>query len=332
VVAGTTLAAVVLANGVVGAAAVPPGAVFAALLAPLGLASPPDAMSEAILWSVRFPRIGLGLLVGAALAVGGALMQGVFRNPLAEPGILGVSNGAALGAATVQVFGAGLLPALPELLRPWALAAAAFLGALGASTAVAWLGRRAAGAGEGLLLAGIAVNAGAGSLLALLLWVADDAALRGITAWMMGSLGGATGPVTLGVTPLILTAVALAVGMHRSLDALLLGEAGARHLGMDPRRVRRVALVACSVMVGAAVAVSGAIGFVGLIVPQLVRLAVGARHRVVLLGSLLLGPTLLLGADLLSRTLAAPAEIPIGVITSVLGTPVFGALLLRRSR
>ncbi len=326
------LGLLVLANGMLGAAPVSAGQVLAALLARTGLVDPPEPALGALLWGIRFPRVLLGLLVGAALSVGGALLQGVFRNPLADPGVLGVSGGAALGAAAVQVFaGHALLSGLPAGLHPWLMSLAAFGGALGATALVARLGQRDGERGpEGLLLAGMVVNAGAGALLALLFWLAGDAALRGMTAWMMGGLGGATPEVLAVVGPIIALALALAWRLHRPLDALLLGEAEAGALGFDGPRVRRRAVGLVALMVGAAVSVSGIIGFVGLIVPQLVRLAIGATHRTVLAGALLAGPALLLLADLGARTLASPAELPVGVLTGLVGTPVFAALLRRR--
>lgn len=328
------LSAVVVANATLGASPVPIAAVLASLAAPLGLGSAPEAGQDAILWAIRFPRIGIAVLVGAALSVGGALMQGVFRNPLADPAVLGVSGGAAVGAAAVQVWGgSGLVEMMPEVLRPVMMAVGAFVGALGASAAVERLGERdGVTTGDSLLLGGIAVNAGSSALLAVLLWVADDAALRGITMWMLGSLGGATGALFVGILPLIAVPIMAALAMHRSLDALLLGETEAMHLGVEARKVRRQALVLTALMVGAAVAVSGAIGFVGLVVPQAVRLAAGATHGVVLVGSLLAGPTLLLIADLGARTLVSPAEMPIGVLTSLVGAPVFVWLLRRNLR
>jgi iron complex transport system permease protein len=326
------LALAVLLNATNGAALIPASTVISALLAPLGLAEAPDPGHAAILWAVRFPRIGLALLVGAALAVAGALMQGVFRNPLADPGVLGVSAGAALGAASVQVLvGRETLALVPEPLRPWVLSIAAFGGAVATAAFVGRLGQRGGvTTPESLLLAGVAVNSGLGGALALLLWIADDGALRDVTAWMMGSLGGATPGVLLGIGPLLGVALILGLALRRPLDALVLGEAEAGHLGIDAGSVRRRVIVLAALLVGAAVSVSGIIGFVGLVVPHLVRLAAGATHRVVLVGSLLLGPTVLLLADLGARTFAAPAEVPIGALTSLLGTPFFIALLRGR--
>lgn len=331
-VAVVALVVAVLLNATQGAARIPAATVLATLAAPLGLADAPDPGHAAILWAVRFPRIGLALLVGAALAVAGALLQGVFRNPLADPGVLGVSAGAALGAASVQVLaGPATLALLPEPLRPWLLSLAAFGGAISTAVLVGRLGQRdGVTTPESLLLAGVAVNSGLGGGLALLLWIADDGALRNVTAWMMGSLGGATPGVLLGIGPLLVVPLVLGLALRRPLDALLLGEIEAGHLGVDAGRVRRRVIVLTAVLVGAAVSVSGIIGFVGLVVPHLVRLAAGATHRVVLVGALLLGPTVLLLADLGARTLAAPAEVPIGALTSLLGTPFFVALLRGR--
>lgn len=301
------------------------------------LGPPPPVGSEAavhraILEQIRLPRIGLGLLVGAALATGGTLLQGYFRNPLADPGLLGVSGGAALGAATVQVLATPWLPGAFGALGLGPMVVGAFAGALSAASLVGLLGARdGLDAGPTLLLAGVAVNAGSFALLGLLVWTADDADLRAITNWSMGSLAGAHPHAVLGLAPLFALALGGAWRLRRALDALLLGEAEALALGVEPRRVRRAILGLSALLVGMATALAGSIGFVGLVVPQTIRLVLGGAHGRLLPASMLLGPALLLAADLLARTLAAPAELPIGVLTTLLGAPVF-ALLLRGGR
>lgn len=287
----------------------------------------------AVLWSVRLPRLLLGISVGAGLGVAGASMQGVFRNPLVDPGLLGVSSGAALGAVGTIVLGGQAAAFVPRPLLAYLVPLGAFGGALAACALVRRLtlieGRTPPVL---LLLAGIAVNALSGALTGLLSFTASDAQLRSITFWSLGSLGGAswsslpTVLVAVGVPTLFLRRAA------RPLDALLLGEAEAGHLGIDVERLRTRVIWLVALVVGASVSMSGVIGFVGLVVPHLLRLVIGAGHRVLLPASALLGASLLLLADLLARTSAAPAELPIGVLTAILGAPLFLGLLARERR
>ena len=280
----------------------------------------------------RLPRIVLGILVGAGFGAAGAALQALFRNPLADPGLIGVASGAALGAAGVIVLGGVLLPAaLAASLGLWLLPVAAFVGALGVTTLVY---RLAAGRGRLalplLLLAGIAINAVSGAAIGLLTYLADDTQLRTLTFWTLGSLGGAQWPM-LGVIvwPVALGIVALAT-QCRSLNALLLGEAEALHLGVAVQSVKRRVMVACALCVGALVASSGMIGFIGLIAPHIVRLVVGPDPRAVLPAAALFGAILTLLADLVARTWVAPAELPLGILTALLGAPFFLILLWRR--
>lgn len=286
-----------------------------------------------VLFSIRLPRVLLGALVGAGLGLSGASMQGVFRNPLVDPGLLGVSMGAALGAVASIVLGGVIAQGIPLALTPYVLPVAAFTGALAAMTAVERIshvnGRLAVAT---LLLAGIAVNAFASSITGLFMYVSDDAQLRTLTFWTLGSLAGAT-PRSVALTAVFLGAPLFVLARSgRSLNALLLGEAEAGHLGIDVERTKRVTIVLVALIVGSAVAVSGILGFVGLVVPHLLRLAFGPDHRLLLPGSALLGASLLLGADAIARTVVSPAELPLGIVTSSLGTPFFLALLLRERR
>ena len=321
--------AVVVGVGV-GSVWIAPADVLALIGRRLGLgtgAGVPETQAL-VLEAIRLPRVVLGVLVGAALAVSGALMQGLFRNPLAEPGLAGVSAGSALAAASWIVLGVGI--ELAPVLAANALAWAAFAGGLATAALVYRLathgGRTRVAT---LLLAGVAVSAIAGAAVGLLVTVASDAQLRTLTFWSLGSLGGATWAGLAGAAPLLLAPVVAAPWLARGLNALLLGESEAFHLGIRVQRVKRVALVLAALGTGASVAVAGAIGFVGLVVPHLVRLALGPDHRTLLPASALLGATLLLVADLVSRTVAAPLELPIGVVTSLVGGPFFLWLLLR---
>ncbi|MES0874324.1 FecCD family ABC transporter permease [Sinimarinibacterium thermocellulolyticum] len=277
-----------------------------------------------VLWQIRLPRITLALIIGAGLAVSGAAMQGLLRNPLAEPGLVGVSSGAALAAAAYMVAGAGLVPiALGLPLASFAGAALAAwavlrLAAVGGRTQVAMM-----------LLAGLALNAIAGAGIGLLSYLADDFALRAVTLWMFGSLARAGGAELAIGAPLLLAATSWITLRARALNALLLGEAEARHLGVDVESLKRQLTLAIVLAAGTAVALAGIIGFVGLIVPHLVRLWVGPDHRRLLPLCALLGALLLLVADTLARTLFVPAELPIGILTALVGGPFFLALLLR---
>lgn len=278
---------------------------------------------------LRLPRILLAALVGAVLAVAGCCMQALFRNPLAEPGLVGLSSGAALGAALMLVAGSywPALEALPANLR---IPLAAFSGA----ALTAWVavqlslvdGQSRIAA---LLLAGLAINAICGAGLGLLSVMASDTALRGLTFWLFGSLGKADWAAIQLASPALLLPLLALPWLGWRLNALLLGEAPARHLGVDVALFKKLLLAIVVLAVGAAVSLTGIIGFVGLIVPHLIRLVIGPDHRMLLPASALSGALLLLAADSLARSALPPAEIPVGVITALIGGPFFLALLLR---
>ncbi|MBN7770782.1 iron ABC transporter permease [Marinobacter daepoensis] len=290
-----------------------------------------DPVASMVLLDVRLPRFLLGFLVGAVLSVSGALLQGLFRNPLADPGLIGVSAGASLAAIAVIVLGGTWLGGWLALFGEWALPVAAFLGG-SATVLLAW--RIAHRAGQSavatLLLAGIAINAVAGAATGLLTFYATDDELRSLTFWTMGSLGHAGWDELLIGAPFMVLAILVAPWLARPLDAFLLGESVVGHLGYRPDRVKKSAILVVGLGVGAAVAVSGLIGFVGLVVPHLVRQLLGASHRVVLPFSALVGGTLLVAADSLARVVVAPAELPIGLMMALIGGPFFLGLLMRR--
>jgi iron complex transport system permease protein len=289
-----------------------------------------SAQQEATLLTIRLPRVALGLLVGAGLGVSGAAMQGLFRNPLADPSLIGISSGAALAATFVVIVGDVAVFNLPPVLRLFTFPLAAFAGAL-ATTVLVY--RLATIAGQTvvatLLLAGIAINALAQALAGFLTFYASDTQIRSLTFWKLGSLGGSGWPNVMVAAPFILLPILLFPHLSRALNALLLGEAEAGHLGFDIERVKRETVILVALSVGASVAVTGLISFVGLIVPHLLRLMTGPDHRRLIPGSALLGASLLLGADPLARTIVAPAELPIGVLTAIMGAPFFLWLLLR---
>lgn len=284
-----------------------------------------------IIMEIRLPRVLLGALVGASLAISGAVMQGLFRNPLADPGIIGISAGASLGAAAMIVLGGTALAPITAALGIYALPIAAFLGGLAVTALLYRISTR-----EGrtsiatMLLAGIAIAAMALAFTGLLIYLANDQQLRDLSFWMLGSLAGATWSKLWAVTPIIAPALLVSPYMARALNAFSLGEASAAHLGVPVQFFKMLAILVVSAATGASVAVSGAIGFVGIVCPHLLRLLIGPDHCYLLPASALLGATLLLLADAASRTVVAPAELPIGILTATVGGPFFLWILLRR--
>lgn len=297
-------------------------------LAPEGALSVRDRI---IVVDIRLPRAVLGVLIGAALAVSGAVMQGLFRNPLADPGLVGVSAGAGLGAISIIVLGGTTLAPLTAALGIYSLPLAAFVGGL-ATTLVLYrvATRRGQTSVATMLLAGIALGAMAGAFSGLLVYLADDRQLRDLTFWGLGSLAGATWIKVAAAGPIIALALVAAPFLARGLNALALGEATASHLGIPVQRMKYVAILSVAAAVGASVAVSGGIGFVGIVVPHLLRLLIGPDNRYLLPASALLGASLLMLADAVSRTIVAPAELPIGIVTAAAGAPFFLWILLRK--
>jgi len=280
---------------------------------------------------IRLPRIILAALVGAALAVSGVLMQGLFRNPLADPGIVGVSSGAALGAIAFIVLGQSLPVALVAFLGSYPLIVGAFAGGLAVSFLLYAIATRHGRTSIAtMLLAGIAIAALSGAVLGLLIFVADDRQLRDISFWSLGSLAGATWWRVALAGPVILPGLCLACVLARALNAMSLGEAVAGHLGFSVQGVKNAAIILVSLLCGAAVAVSGGIGFIGIVVPHLLRLSLGPDHRSLLPCSALLGAIVLIGADTVARSVVAPAELPIGIVTAAFGAPFFLWVLLRQ--
>ncbi|MFO8153959.1 FecCD family ABC transporter permease [Thioalkalivibrio sp.] len=326
------LAVAVLSLGQ-GALPVPPDRIVGILASAVGLgdAARFNHFEMHVVLHLRLPRLLLAMLVGSALAVSGAALQGLFRNPLADPGLVGVSAGAALGAVTVIVLGATWLHGMTAWLGIYTLPIAAFIGGLAATLLVYRLAQQGGYTPVAtLLLAGIAINAVAGAGTGLLTFIADDQQLRSLTFWTMGSLGGASWSNLAAAAPLILLPMLALPVLAMAMNAFLLGESVAQHLGVRVEHIKILVVTLTAMAVGAAVAVSGIIGFVGLVVPHLLRLWMGPDHRYLLPGSALLGAFLLLLADLLARNVVAPAELPIGLITALVGGPFFLALLLRR--
>ncbi|MEN0057635.1 MAG: iron ABC transporter permease [Bdellovibrio sp.] len=323
----TLIASLIFSMGM-GAVEISPAQVISILAAKVGWQPWADfsEQQEAVLFAIRFPRVVLGMVVGAGLAVSGAAMQGLFRNPLADPGLLGISSGASLFVActivlNINIFGLYTLPL------------AAFLGSILAISVIYALAQQDRKTNVAtMLLAGIAINALCGSGTGLFTFLSTDEQLRTITFWQMGSLGGASWSAVLSASPWILLCVVLMPLLANALNALLLGENNARHLGVPVEVVKWMIVVLIGLGVGAGVSVAGMIGFVGLVVPHVVRMFVGPNHRIVLPASALLGSLLLALADLLARTVVIPMELPLGIVTSMLGGPFFLYLLLQSKR
>lgn len=278
--------------------------------------------------TIRLPRVLLAVLTGMALAVSGAVMQGLFRNPLADPGLLGISSGAGLAVALSVV-----LPlSLPPLLALWLPSLAAFAGSLVVTLLIFSFSRLAQSQLARLLLVGIAINALCGAAVGVLSWLSNDQQLRQLSLWGMGSLTGAQWPSLLVCALMIVPALLLVQTRARRLNLLQLGEEDAHYMGVDVKRTQRQLLVLSALLVGTAVAVSGIIGFVGLVVPHVMRFCLGSDHRWLLPGAALAGAILLLLADTLARTVVIPAEMPVGLLTSLLGGPWFLWQILRQQR
>lgn len=299
-----------------------------ALLLALGLAlawrlPTGGALAQDILWQLRLPRVCLAAFTGAALALAGLLLQDLFRNPLVEPGLLGVSAGA--GLAAVLALAAGLA-------GPWLLPVLAFAGALGTLALVLALGRRLGRSSATLLLVGVALNALVAALVQLLLSLGDNSLLRSASFWLMGSFAQADWRLLLPSSVLLLLVVLRTHHRASALDLWQLGDTEAAHLGLDIVRFRREVMLLGSLLVALAVAQAGGIGFMGLLAPHMARRLGAVLHRQLLPASLLLGALLAVAADLLARSLIAPLELPVGVLTALLGAPAFLLLFLREQR
>lgn len=298
------------------------------LFKPLGWdigTAPVHPNAESAVWTIRLPRVVMAMTVGIALAVGGLLMQAVFGNPLAEPGVVGVSSGAAVGASATIVFGLAFA-------GEWTIALTAFAGGI-LTTAFVYMFSRSGGKTEvvTLLLTGIAINAFCGAALAWLSFMGDTSAREQIVFWQLGSLNGSRWVQVYVVVPIVLCAVAASFLVVRQLDLLSLGEKQARHLGVNVEGLRLVVVVLVALLVAAAVAFAGIIAFVGLVIPHLMRMLIGPKHLPLLIVSILGGAVLMTWADLAARTAVRYADLPIGMLTALVGGPFF-FYILRRTR
>jgi len=324
-VAGLLIAALIVAmmsSLFTGAVAISPSQVVTAIFAP----SEAGARDAAILWAVRLPRTFMAMLVGACLGVSGAVMQGLFRNPLADPGLIGVSSGATLAAVSTIVLGQNMFGMDATRFLP----ITAFIGGLAVTLLLYAVATRDGRTSVSvMLLGGIAVGALAMAVTGLLIFIASEQQLRELTFWSLGSLAGANWVKLGSITLCVLIACAALPLLMKTLDRLALGEAEARYMGVNVELSKAAAIGVTSLLTGAAVAVSGTIGFIGLVVPHLLRISVSPSHRFLLPLSALLGALLMLVADQIARRVAAPAELPIGIVTAMIGGPVFMWILLK---
>ena len=308
------------------------GQVVAVLGSKIGLNLPWgfDEGQAQVIWTLRFPRMLMSVLVGCALAVAGASLQGIFRNPLADPALIGVSSGAALAAALIIVLSPAWLMSFEGNFRYMIIPVAAFSGGL----LTTWIVYRLA-THEGrtsvatMLLAGIALNALCGAGVGILTYISEDAALRSLINWSLGSLSSSAWITVSVVAPFVLIATWMLGREAKNLNLLLLGESEAFHLGVDLRRLKVKVILLSALAVGAAVGFTGLIGFIGLVVPHIVRLLLGPDHRSLIPASAILGAVVLVLSDILSRTLVSPSELPIGIVSAILGAPFFLFLMVR---
>jgi len=315
-----------------GSMSIPLKETYLVLLKFIGISSKPaiNPLNEGIIMMIRMPRVLMGILVGGALGISGAAIQGIFRNPLAEPGLIGISSGASLLAVLIIAFETLLFSGLSEILGHYLLAFGAFAGAGIAALLVYHLSKTDGQANViTMLLVGIAINAMAGALTGLISYLANEQQLRSITFWMLGSLGGATWQNVSCLLAFVMIPMILLPFFSKGLNAFAIGEKQAEMIGLNPGLTKSMVVLLCTMAVGASVSFSGIIGFVGLLVPHLVRLIGGVDHKFVLPASALLGALVLTFSDLVARLVIQPIELPIGVVTALIGTPVFLYILIR---
>lgn len=283
-----------------------------------------------VLLNIRLPRVLLSMMIGAALAVSGAGLQGLFRNPLADPGLIGISAGAMLAASIAIILG---LQFTNGFLGYYSISFATFLGAISTTIIVFRLSKSDKSTNIAtMLLAGIAINALAGAVTGFIIYLSNDDQLRDITFWSLGSLGGADWEKIIALIPLTILPIIMIARLSKKLDVFALGESEAICLGVNVNTMKRKLIIWVTITVGSCVAISGMIGFIGLLIPHITRLLVGPKHRNLIWISAILGALVLSVADLLCRLIVAPAELPIGILTAILGTPLFLMLLIQQKR
>ena len=305
--------------------------IFAIILERIGIESSLEysKQHEMVILGIRLPRTILGVLVGAALAASGAALQGIFRNPLADPALIGVSTGAALAAVSVIVLGGNTLIFNDANWTPFIIPLAAFFGGIISTFIVYRISNRDGQTDiSTMLLAGVALNAITSAGIGLLIFLSDDQQLRDLNFWLLGSLAGITWIKVMPLFFLILAPLTLLIFLSRNLNALLLGEREAFHMGFSVESTKILIILTVALLTGASVAITGIIGFIGLVTPHLIRILMGSDNKIVLPGSIILGATLIVIADIVSRFVVLPAELPIGIVTSCVGGPFFLWLLI----
>lgn len=321
---------IIVATGT-GALSIKPLQVVAILLEKIGMHVPVayDEHMPAILWSIRLPRVIMAVLIGSGLAVAGAALQGLFRNPLADPTLIGVSAGASFTAVLMIL----LQASVPLLRNMYAMNIATFGGAFATAVIVFRISKTGGQAMmTTMLLAGVAITALCNAMTGFLTYNANEEQLRSITFWTLGSLGGASWHTVSGVLPFILVPVIMLPRIAQALNVFALGEREAMHSGVKTVALKTQLIIYATMAVAAGVAVAGIIGFVGLVVPHIIRQIAGPDHRTLVPCSALAGAILLTLADLISRTVSAPAEIPVGIVTALVGTPVFIWLIIKQKK
>lgn len=283
-----------------------------------------------VLLQIRLPRVVMSMMIGAALAVSGAGLQGLFRNPLADPSLIGISGGAMLAASIAIICG---LQFTNGFLGYYSVSFATFIGAIVATVVVFKIAKSNKSTNiSTMLLAGIAINALAGAVTGFIIYLADDDQLRDITFWSFGSLGGADWEKVITLIPLLILPIIMITRLSKKLDVFALGESEAVCLGVNVNKLKRQLVIWVTIAVGSCVAIAGMIGFIGLLIPHITRLLVGSKHKKLFVISAILGAIVLSVADLISRLVVAPAELPIGILTAILGTPLFLALLVQQKK
>ncbi len=319
----------------IGALGISPAQIGNIILYKVGLTSTVNfsEIQEKVFWVIRLPRVVMAIIIGATLAISGVGMQGIFRNPLAEPGIVGIGSGASLAAVSFIVLGKYIFGSINGIAGQYGLNIVTFIGALIAMILVYRISKQSGKTNITImLLAGIAINALAGALTGFITISANEQQLRTITFWSLGSLGGANWTSVMSILPFCLATIIGIPLLGKQLNALSLGEQDASYFGINTERLKNIVMYLCAFGVGASVAVAGIIIFVGLVVPHIIRMVIGPEHKKLGIASAIGGGILLTLADLISRTIAAPIEIPIGIITSIAGGPFFLYLLLREKK
>jgi iron complex transport system permease protein len=332
---GVCLLITVLFSLATGAVAIPVRDVAVILLHKIGLFQDVavDGTYDIVLSSIRLPRIVMTVLIGAALGISGTALQGTFRNPLVEPSLIGVSGGSAAAVVMLIVFGKHLALPSSGLIHSGILSFVAFSGGLLATLLVLRMSSQLGKTNVAvLILTGVAANALASAVIGLSIFYADENQLRTFTFWTLGDLGGATWDRLLVASPILIGSVAVLLFFAGPLNALVLGESEAYYVGVDVERTKRLVIVFAALAVAVSVSLAGIIGFVGLVVPHVIRVSFYADNRLVLPASVICGALLLVGADMIARTIVTPTELPIGVVTAFIGAPFFMALLMKAKR